>query len=155
LEIHDANASDKWKKFFHAWSSYVIATELHKKAEAVQAATLLTVIGSEITHINSKTCMQFTTTHNIATAIFKKISLVLFFSSLATNLTIHMLCLLPSGYTQLQLLHKHVNVIIAILRRSHIYLQAKFHVGRVENSDTYLLFSGSNIISFLTVSRQS
>jgi len=48
-EIHDANASDKWKKFYHAWSSYVIATELDKKAdlEAVQVATLLTVIGEE------------------------------------------------------------------------------------------------------------
>ena len=39
LEIHDANTSDK--------SSYVIAAELDKKAEAVQVATLLTVIGEE------------------------------------------------------------------------------------------------------------
>jgi len=23
LEMHDANASDKWKKFYRAWSSYV------------------------------------------------------------------------------------------------------------------------------------
>ena len=46
LEIHDANASDKWKKFYRAWSNYVIATELNKKSEAVQVATLLTVIGS-------------------------------------------------------------------------------------------------------------
>ena len=47
LEIHDACVSDKWKKFYRAWSSYVIATELDKKAEAVQVATLLTVIGEE------------------------------------------------------------------------------------------------------------
>ena len=47
LEIHDANASDKWKKFYRAWSNYVIATELNKKSEAVQVATLLTVIGEE------------------------------------------------------------------------------------------------------------
>ena len=47
LEIHDANMYDKWKKFYRTWSSYVIATELNKKAEAVQVATLLTVIGEE------------------------------------------------------------------------------------------------------------
>ena len=47
LEIHDANASDKWKKFYRAWSSYVIAMELNKKAKAVQVVTLLTVIGKE------------------------------------------------------------------------------------------------------------
>jgi len=47
LEIYDANAYDKWKKFYRAWSSYVIATELNKKAEAVQVPTLLTVIGEE------------------------------------------------------------------------------------------------------------
>ena len=47
LEIHDANASDKWKKFYRAWSNYVIATKLDKKSEAVQMAALLTVIGEE------------------------------------------------------------------------------------------------------------
>ena len=47
LEIYDANVSDKWKKFYHAWSRYVIATELNTKAEAVQVPTLLTVIGEE------------------------------------------------------------------------------------------------------------
>ena len=47
LEIHDANASDKWKKFYRAWSSYVIVMELNKKAEAVQVATLITVNGEE------------------------------------------------------------------------------------------------------------
>ena len=47
LEMHDANTSDKWKKFYCAWSSYVIAMELNKKVEAVQVATLLTVIEEE------------------------------------------------------------------------------------------------------------
>jgi len=35
LEIHDASASDKWKKLYCAWSSYVISIEPNKKAEAV------------------------------------------------------------------------------------------------------------------------
>ena len=47
LEIHGTNASEKWKKFYRAWSSYIVATELNKKSEAVQVATLLTVIGEE------------------------------------------------------------------------------------------------------------
>ena len=47
LEIHGTNASEKWKKFYRTWSSYIVATELNKKSEAVQVATLLTVIGEE------------------------------------------------------------------------------------------------------------
>jgi len=47
LEIHGTNTSEKWKKFYRAWSSYLVATELTKKSEAVQVATLLTVIGEE------------------------------------------------------------------------------------------------------------
>ena len=47
LEIHGTNTSEKWKKFYRAWSSYLVATELTKKLEAVQVATLLTVIGKE------------------------------------------------------------------------------------------------------------
>ena len=47
LEIHDPNAAEKWKKFQLAWSNYSLATELNKKSEAVQIATLLTVIGEE------------------------------------------------------------------------------------------------------------
>ena len=47
LEIHSTNASEKWKKFYRAWNSYIVATELNKKSEAVQLATLLTVIGEE------------------------------------------------------------------------------------------------------------
>lgn len=47
LEIHDANAADKWKKFKRAWNNYSIAIEVTKKAEEVQGAMLLTVIGEE------------------------------------------------------------------------------------------------------------
>ena len=47
LEIHDSNASEKWKRFFLAWTNYALATELGNKSEAVQVATLLTVIGDE------------------------------------------------------------------------------------------------------------
>ena len=47
LEIHDQNAAEKWKKFQLAWSSYSLATELNKKSEKIQVATLLTVIGEE------------------------------------------------------------------------------------------------------------
>ena len=44
LEIHDPQASEKWKKFKRAWTNYALATELNKKPEAVQVATLLTVM---------------------------------------------------------------------------------------------------------------
>ena len=47
LEIHDANAADKWKKFLTAWENYSLATKLNKQDEAIQVATLLTVIGEE------------------------------------------------------------------------------------------------------------
>ena len=47
LEIHGANTSEKWKRFYRAWSNYSVATELNKKPEPVQVATLLTVIGEE------------------------------------------------------------------------------------------------------------
>ena len=41
------NAGEKWKKFLLAWEIYALATELTKKAEGVQVATLLTAIGEE------------------------------------------------------------------------------------------------------------
>ena len=47
LEIHDSQAADKWKRFKRAWASYALATGLDEKAEKVQVATLLTVIGEE------------------------------------------------------------------------------------------------------------
>ena len=47
LEIHGANVADKWKKFRLAWNSYALATELTKKPEPVQVATLLTIIGED------------------------------------------------------------------------------------------------------------
>lgn len=53
LEIHDANAAEKWKKFALAWRSYVLATELSKKDEKIQVATLLTVIGEEAREVYS------------------------------------------------------------------------------------------------------
>ena len=47
LEIHDPQVAEKWKRFKRAWTSYALATELKDKEEAVQVATLLTVIGEE------------------------------------------------------------------------------------------------------------
>ena len=53
LDIHDQNAAEKWKKFHLAWNSYSLATELNKKKEDVQVATLLTVIGEEARDVYS------------------------------------------------------------------------------------------------------
>ena len=53
LEIHDANVADKWKKFRLAWDNYALATELDKKAEKGQVATLLTIIGEEARDVYS------------------------------------------------------------------------------------------------------
>ncbi|XP_068695993.1 uncharacterized protein [Montipora foliosa] len=53
LELHDQNASEKWKKLHLAWTSYSLATKLNKKAEPVQVATLLTVIGEEARDVYS------------------------------------------------------------------------------------------------------
>ena len=53
LEIHVPNAAENWKKFLSAWENYALATELNKKAIAVQVATLLTVIGEEATEVYS------------------------------------------------------------------------------------------------------
>ena len=47
LDIHGAQAADNWKKFKRAWTNYALAMELNKKAETVQVATLLTVIGED------------------------------------------------------------------------------------------------------------
>ena len=49
LEIHDSNAAEKWKEFEQAWKNYSIAMKLHQEPEAVQVATLLTVVGAEET----------------------------------------------------------------------------------------------------------
>ena len=53
LDIHDQNAAERWKKFNLAWNSYSLATELNKKSEKVQVATLLTVIGEEARDVYS------------------------------------------------------------------------------------------------------
>ncbi len=53
LEIHDPQAADKWKKFKRAWTNYSLATELTVKTEAIQVATLLTVIGEEAREVFS------------------------------------------------------------------------------------------------------
>ena len=53
LEIHDAQASEKWKKFKAAWNSYALALELDKKPQVVQVATLLTVIGEDAREVYS------------------------------------------------------------------------------------------------------
>ena len=41
------------KKFKQAWESYSLATELNEKSEAIQVATLLTVIGEEAREVFS------------------------------------------------------------------------------------------------------
>lgn len=53
LEIHDPQAAEKWKKFKLAWQNYSLATELTTKPEAIQVATLLTVIGEEAREVFS------------------------------------------------------------------------------------------------------
>ena len=53
LEMHDGNVAEKWKKFRLAWGNYALATELNKKSEPVQVATLLTVIGEEARDVYS------------------------------------------------------------------------------------------------------
>ena len=47
LDIHDTNVTEKWKKFHLAWDNYSLATELNKKGENIQVATLLTIIGED------------------------------------------------------------------------------------------------------------
>ena len=47
LDIHDSNAAEKWKEFEQAWKNYSIAMKLHQEPEAVQVATLLTIVGAE------------------------------------------------------------------------------------------------------------
>ena len=54
LEIHHENAAEKWKKFSLACNSYSLATELNMKSQAVQFATLLTVIGEEACDVYSR-----------------------------------------------------------------------------------------------------
>ena len=53
LEIHDPLVAEKWKRFKRAWTNYSLATGLDKKDEAVQVATLLTVIGEEAQEVFS------------------------------------------------------------------------------------------------------
>ena len=59
LEIHCANAAEKWKKFLLAWNNYSLATKLNTEDEAIQVATLLTVIGEPAHDVFST--FQFTT----------------------------------------------------------------------------------------------
>ena len=47
LDIHDSNTSQKWKRVFLAGTNYALAREFGNNSEAVQVATLLTVIGDE------------------------------------------------------------------------------------------------------------
>ena len=53
LDIHGDQAGKKWKRFKRAWDSYALATELNEKAEDVQVATLLTIIGEEAREVYS------------------------------------------------------------------------------------------------------
>ena len=53
LKIHDVNAAEKWNQFSRAWHSYTLATGVSEKAEPVQVATLLTVIGEEAREVYS------------------------------------------------------------------------------------------------------
>ena len=50
LEIHSDQAGEKWKRFR---DSYALATGLSEKAEDVQVAALLTVIGEEACEVYS------------------------------------------------------------------------------------------------------
>ena len=53
LEIHSDQAGEKWKRFRRAWDSYSLATGLSDKAQNVQVATLLTIIGEEAREVYS------------------------------------------------------------------------------------------------------
>ena len=44
LELNNGNVVEK---FDFAWSNYALTTELDEKAEPVQVATILTIIGEE------------------------------------------------------------------------------------------------------------
>ena len=49
LDIHDSNAAEKWKEFeLKLGRIYSIAMKLHQEPEAVQVATLLSVVGAEV-----------------------------------------------------------------------------------------------------------
>ena len=50
-KIHNPNRAEKWKKFLVHGELCTMATELGKKAEAVQVATLLMMIGEEAQEI--------------------------------------------------------------------------------------------------------
>ena len=58
LEIHDANAAEKWKKFLLAWNNFSLVTKLNDENEAIQVAMLLTVIGEQTRDVFST--FQFT-----------------------------------------------------------------------------------------------
>ena len=47
LEIHDSQAAEKWRRFKRAWTNYSLATGLSEKDQAIQVATLLTIVGEE------------------------------------------------------------------------------------------------------------
>lgn len=47
LELNNGNVAEK---FHFAWGNYALATELNEKAEPVQVATILTIIGEEARH---------------------------------------------------------------------------------------------------------
>ena len=53
LDIHDSNVAEKWKKFRLAWDNYSLATELNKKGENIQVATLITIIGEDARDVYS------------------------------------------------------------------------------------------------------
>ncbi len=53
LEIYDTQAAEKWKHFKRAWNNYSLATSLSEKADWVQVATVLTVIGEEAREVFS------------------------------------------------------------------------------------------------------
>ena len=53
LDIHDPQVSEKWMRFKQAWTNYAVATELDKKSQQVQVATILTVRGEDAREVYS------------------------------------------------------------------------------------------------------
>jgi hypothetical protein len=53
LDIHGKNCAEKWRRFEIAWHNFSLATELDKKDEKIQIATLLTIIGEEAREVFS------------------------------------------------------------------------------------------------------
>mgnify|MGYP000117378362 FL=1 len=54
LNLEATNLADEWKHWLEAFGNYRIATELNKKEDTVQRATLLHLTGTGVQHLRSR-----------------------------------------------------------------------------------------------------